>query len=54
MYESNRGVCLLNTRLDAIKMTLDWFSSDSEGQEVPCGCTGRLRRARALSTTIAE
>lgn len=55
MDESKRGVCLPNTGLEHINMILDWFSSDSEGQESVMwlhGVTGAGKST--ISTTIAR
>ncbi|KZP21272.1 hypothetical protein FIBSPDRAFT_1044227 [Athelia psychrophila] len=34
MDERKRGECLTNTRLEAIKSIMTWFSSESEGQQI--------------------
>ncbi|KZP21256.1 hypothetical protein FIBSPDRAFT_1044218 [Athelia psychrophila] len=57
MDEDKRGVCLTDTRLDAIKAITTWFSSDSKGQDVGSamwvhGVAGAGKST--LSTTVAR
>ncbi|KZP17443.1 hypothetical protein FIBSPDRAFT_957250 [Athelia psychrophila] len=57
MDEGERGVCLTDTRLDAIKSIMTWCSSDSKGQDVGSamwvhGVAGAGKST--LSTTVAR
>ncbi|KZP21267.1 hypothetical protein FIBSPDRAFT_1044225 [Athelia psychrophila] len=57
MDEGERGVCLTDTRLDAIKSITTWCSSDSKGQDVGSamwvhGVAGAGKST--LSTTVAR
>ncbi|KZP34758.1 hypothetical protein FIBSPDRAFT_709733, partial [Athelia psychrophila] len=54
MDERKRSVCLPNTRLDAIKSTMDWFSDDSDGRQDVMWIYGLAGTGKStLSTTIA-
>lgn len=57
MDESKRGVCLIDTRLDAIKSITTWFSRRSKGQDIGSamwvhGVAGAGKST--LSTTVAR
>ncbi|KZP33641.1 hypothetical protein FIBSPDRAFT_1036166, partial [Athelia psychrophila] len=55
MDESKRGECLPDTRLQAIKSIMEWFSSDSEGQEGAMWVHGVAGAGKStLSTTAAR
>ncbi|KZP30747.1 WD40 repeat-like protein [Athelia psychrophila] len=55
MDESKRGVCLPDTRLDAIKSITTWFSSESEGHESTMWVHGVAGTGKStLSTTAAR
>ncbi|KAF7967539.1 hypothetical protein HWV62_33954 [Athelia sp. TMB] len=55
MDQIKRGICLPNTRLNAIKAILDWYSDDSNGHESVFSVFGLAGTGKStLSTTIAR
>lgn len=55
MDQSKRGICLPKTRQDVIKMIMDWYSDDSEGQEHAMWLYGLAGAGKStLSNTIAR
>ncbi|KAF7980717.1 hypothetical protein HWV62_37189 [Athelia sp. TMB] len=55
MDQTQRGICLPDTRQDVIKSILDWYSDDSEGHESAMWLYGLAGAGKStLSTTIAR
>ncbi|KAF7970202.1 hypothetical protein HWV62_24790 [Athelia sp. TMB] len=55
MDQTQRDICLPNTRQDVIKSILDWYSDDSEGHESAMWLYGLAGAGKStLSTTIAR